>query len=201
MTLAGYINQQIIKVDGHQWIHHKQIFYCPHDEDYNCTVDLLGPVYPGQVLKVDLCMPQADQNFIVYTVIDSTSLPDSTCRIAHETEQLVVTIRRNYSETFNFKIVSDITLCKLPLIAPPFAFYVQLLPCPVGFTLQNGMCDCDPFLPPDIDTCYIDLSAITRPANTWITAHTCTLTNNTTDYLISDCPIDYCLPYTLQMLI
>ena len=77
------------------------------------------------------------------------------------------------------------------------AFYVQLSPCPLGFTLQNGKCDCDPFLPPDIDTCYIDLSAITHPANTWITAHT--LTNNTTNYLISDCPMDYCLPYSTNV--
>ena len=196
----AYINQQIIQVDEHQWIHHNEICYCPHDENYNCTVDLLGPVYPGQVLKVDLCMPQADKNFIVYTVTDSTSLPNSTCKIAHETERLVVTMRGNYSETFNFRIVSDIKLCELPLIARPFvrgAFFVQLLPCPVGFTLQNGMCDCDPFLPTDIDTCYIDLSAIRRPANTWITAHT--LANNTTNYLISDCPMDYCLPYSTNV--
>ena len=43
----GYINQQIIHINGHQWIYHKALCYCPHDGDYNCTVDLLGPVYPG----------------------------------------------------------------------------------------------------------------------------------------------------------
>ena len=197
----GYINQRIIQVDGQQWIHHNEICVCPHDAPYNCTVNLLGPVYPGQMLKVDLCMPQADRDFVVYTAVtDSISLQDSTCNIAHETEQSVVNIGRNYSGTFNYKIVSDIKLCELPLIAWPFvraAFYVQLSPCPVGFTLQNGTCGCDPFLPPDIDTCYIDLSAIRRPANTWITAHT--LTNNTKNYLISDCPMDYCLPYSTNV--
>ena len=55
-----YINQQIIEVDSRQWIHHKQICYCPHDGPYNCTVDLLGPVYPGQMLQVELCIPQAE---------------------------------------------------------------------------------------------------------------------------------------------
>ena len=91
-------------------------------------------------------------------------------------------------------------MCELYLTIQPFvrdSFYVQLLPCPLGFTLQNERCDCDPFLPPDIDTCFIDLSAIRRPANTWITAHT--LTNNTTNYLISDCPMDYCLPYSTNV--
>ena len=46
-----YINQQIIQVDGHPWVHHKEICYCPYNEGYNCTVDLLRPTYPGQKLK------------------------------------------------------------------------------------------------------------------------------------------------------
>ena len=54
---SGYINQHIIQVDGHHWIHHKQICYCPHDGSYDCTVDQLGPVFPGQMLQIELCMP------------------------------------------------------------------------------------------------------------------------------------------------
>ena len=197
-----YVNQQIIQVDGLPWVHHKRICYCPYDGDYDCTVDLLGPVYPGQMLQVDLCLPQAisHKKYILYAETHSTSLPNSTCKIAHQTE-LINTIG-NHSKTYNYTIVSESQFCELFLMAQTLdnvrsAFYVQLSPCPVGFTLQNGKCDCDPFLPPDIDTCYIDLSAITRPANTWITAHT--LTNNTTTYLISDCPMDYCLPYSTNV--
>ena len=196
----GYINQHIIKVDGRQWIHHKEICYCPHDNDYNCTVDLLGPTYPGQKLQVDLCIPQAelDEDHILYVETQSASLPSSACKIAHQTE--LISNIGNYSKKFNFTIISKSELCELFLTIESLnwhAFYIQLLPCPVGFTLQNGVCDCDPFLPPDIDTCYIDLSAIRRPANTWITAHT--LANNTTNYLISDCPMDYCLPYSTNV--
>ena len=58
----GYVNQYIIQVDGHHWIHRKSICVCPRDGHYNYTVDLLGLVYPGQVLKVDLCIPQASRN-------------------------------------------------------------------------------------------------------------------------------------------
>ena len=195
----GYINQHIIQVDGHQWIHHKEICYCPHDGPYDCTVDQLGPVYPGQVLQIELCMPQAvlDEN-ILHVETHSASLPKTACKIAHQTE--LISSIRSHSEIFNFTIISEIELCELFITVQPFvrsAFYVQLLPCPFGFTLQNGTCDCDPFLPPDIDTCYIDLSAIRRPANIWITAHT--LTNNITNYLISDCPMDYCLPYSTNV--
>ena len=84
----GYVNQHIIQVDGHHWMHHKSICVCPCDGNYNCSVDLLGLVYPGQVLKVDLCIPQANKKFIVHTVTDS----NLTCRIAYKTERLVVTI-------------------------------------------------------------------------------------------------------------
>ena len=195
----GYINQQIIQVDGHQWIHHKHICYCPHDGEYNCTVDLLGPVYPGQMLQVDLCMPQVDKWHHIYAGTHAVSLPNSTCKLAWQTE--FINSIGNESKTFNFTIISeDYEACELFLTSLQFirtAFYVQLLQCPVGFTLQNEKCDCDPFLPPDIDTCFIDLSTIRRPANTWITAHT--MTKNTTNYLISDCPMDYCLPYSTNV--
>ena len=195
----GYINQHIIKVDGQQWIHHKEICYCPLDDEYNCTVDRLGPTYPGQKLQIELCVPQVElEDHILYVETHSTSLPSSACKIAHQSE--LVSNIGNYSKKFAFTIISKSEVCELFLTVASLtwhAFYVQLLPCPVGFTLQNGRCDCDPFLPPDIDTCYIDLSAIRRPANTWITAHT--LTNNTTNYLISDCPMDYCLPYSTNI--
>ena len=203
-VFTGYksdlINQQIIQVDGHQWIHHKRICYCPHDGDVNCTVNLLGPVYPGQKLQVDLCMPhiRSVDEYILHAETHATSLPNSVCRIARQHE-FINTIS-SHPKIYNFIIISKNMSCELFFVVQNFirtVFYVQLSPCPVGFTLRNGKCDCDPFLPPDIDTCYIDLSAITRPANTWITAHT--LTNNTTNYLISDCPMDYCLPYSTNV--
>ena len=76
------------------------------------------------------------------------------------------------------------------------AFYVQCLSCSTRFTLQNGVCNCDPIFPIYTVECYIDDSAIKRFANTWITPHTHT---NSTKYLISDCPMDYCLPYSSKL--
>ena len=60
------------------------------------------------------------------------------------------------------------------------------------------MCDCDPLLPPDINTCYIEQSLIRRPATMWITANT---QLNDTKYLVSNCPMDYCLPYSSDVLL
>ena len=94
-------------------------------------------------------------------------------------------------------------MCELFLIAAASdtqtiteAFYVQLLTCPVGFTLQSGVCDCDPIFSSYIDECYIDYSAIRRPVITWISVHT---QANNTKYLISNCLMDYCLPYSTNI--
>ena len=95
-----YINQQIIQVNGHPWIHHKRICYCPHDGDYNCTVDILGSVSPGQLLQVDLCIPHADSSYIITIETHEVTLPNSACKLAHQTE-FISTIGNN-SKTFNF---------------------------------------------------------------------------------------------------
>ena len=199
----GAINKQIIQTD--QLAHHTAIYYCSHNIT-NCSVDTLGPVYPGQVLKVDLCVPDSNKDSILFVETHNTLLPASACMIAHQTE-LLQSITRN-AKRFNFTIVTEVQeVCELFLTASSClndvyeTFYIELMPCPVGFTLQNGVCNCDPYLRVSniyIETCYIDQSTITRPANTWITAHN--HSNNNTKYLIShNCPMDYCLPHSSHL--
>ena len=201
-NLNGYhpadINKQIIHTDDKQMYQHTRVCYCFMNNTYDCSLDMLGPVFPGQVLQVDLCMPYDNGLFILYVDTHNIFLPNSACTVAHQ-NQMISTIT-NYSKTYNFTIVSNSTTeCELFLTAQPdlykryAAFYVQLLPCPIGFKLQNGVCDCDPILSIITDECYIDYSTIRRPANYWIVAHT---QANKTNYLISVCPMDYCLPYS-----
>ena len=191
------IYQQIIKISNKNVTYHK-ICHCTENGSNNCSVDTLGPVYPGQMLRVDLCTPCNDKPSTLYAEVNSIHLPTSACNIAPQTE--VIDTISNHSKNFNFIVVSEaIDVCELFLIAASDnqtiaeGFYVQLLTCPVGFTLQNGVCNCNPILSSYINKCYIDYSAIRRPANTWISAHT---QANNTKYLISDCPIDYCIPYS-----
>ena len=189
------INQQIIQLQHKFWHlkYHSVIFFCP-----NFTVNSLGPVCPGQKIQVELCMPCSDDdNSVLYAETHNRLLPKSACKTAHQSE--LVNFITNNSKIVNYTIVSEVNdSCELFLTVSPFlydiyeVFDVQLLPCPIGFTLQNGICDCDPLLPTDIDTCYIDQSAIRRPANTWISY----TQSGTSKYLISDCPVDYCLPYS-----
>ena len=182
------INQQIIQLDQNG-----QNFTISYCSNYNTNT--LGPVYPGQKLQVELCIPCSENYSVLYADTHNTYLPMSACTIAHQSE--LVNFITNNSKTVSYTIVSEANeSCELFLTVSPFLYYiyevfdVQLLPCPIGFTLQNGVCDCDPLLPTDIDTCYIDQSAIRRPANTWISY----TQSGTSKYLISDCPMDYCLP-------
>ena len=196
------VNQKIVKVDDQNCNYHKHICYCSHSKIVNCSIDILGTVYPGQTLQTNLCnMYSSDDSTILYAEVHNINLPNSSCKIAHQSQLL--NYIGNHSNTVNYTIVlgtSDNDKCALFLTASPFlneiydTFYVQLLPCPIGFTLQGGVCHCDPILPQaNFDKCYIDQSAIRRPANTWITAHS---QANNTAYLICDCPMDYCLPYS-----
>ena len=185
------INHQIILLN-HKPLH-STILHCS-----NFSTDTLGPVYPGQILHVKLCMPCSENYSVLYAETYNTLLPKSACKIAHQTE--IVNFITTNAKTVDYTIVSEANhSCELFLTVSPFLYYiyevfdVQLLPCPTGFTLQNGVCDCDPLLPTDIDTCYIDQSAISRPANTWISY---TQSSDTSKYLISACPMDYCLPFS-----
>ena len=95
---------------------------------------------------------------------------------------------------------NSITECKLfiGLSEMPEMFYVEIKPCPKGFTLKNSIkaCDCDPLLNNDklsITLCNINDGTILRPANSWIFAKTM---NNSHLYdTSSQCPYDYCLPH------
>ena len=153
---------------------------------------------PGQVLQVKLCVPCSGSNTVLYAETHNTLLPESACKIAHQSELVNIFINHSKTVTYTIASESEVNSCELFLTVSPFLYYiyevfdVELLPCPIGFTLQNGVCDCDPLLPTDIDTCHIDQFAIRRPANTWI-SHT---QSNTSKYLISNCLLDYCLPFS-----
>ena len=195
------INKQIIQNDEQDCDYHRHICHCSNSNKADCNINTLGPVYPGQMLQTNLCnMCNSNNVTILYAEVHNVNLPSSKCKIAHQSQ--LINMIGNHSNTVNYTIVSstpEINKCELFLTATPFlnkiyeSFYVQLLPCPIGFTLQNGLCDCDPILSEKVDNCYIDQSGINRPANTWITAHA---QANTTKYFIADCPMDYCLPYS-----
>ena len=184
---------EIIQIDVTRKLNYHKICVCYNNGSYDCSISILGTLHPGQLLQVALCTPCSDRMVSLYTEVHKSFLTNSSCRITDQTEML--NIISNYSKLINYTIVSEAhKMCDLYLTLSPNkqqyeVFYVQLLPCPMGFTLQDGVCDCDPVLPIEFVQCYIEHSTIRCPANTWITAYT---QANDTEYLISDCPMDFC---------
>ena len=200
----GVINQQIIQFQSQsQLSHHTNICYCLHDNEYNCSVDALGPIFPGQKLQVGLLAPQTDVA-ILYVETQAHFLLNSTCKLVHQSE--LTSLIYGFCNMYNFTIAShssnecELFLTKIQYNTHKYydAFYVRLLACPIGFELLNGVCDCDPILSNsqlDIRNCCIDESTIQHPTNSWIVAHT-QYQLNSTKYIFSKCPMDYCLPYS-----
>ena len=207
----GVINKHILNLgdsakQGLILGHHINLCYCPRNGTYNCSVDLLGQAYPGQTLQVDMCAPYLTGNDISVMFVDThnVKVENMACKIAN-LNQLTTTISRKH-KTMKFTIVSNNSneYCSLFVTAQPNlyrhydVFHVQVLPCPIGFMLRNGICDCDPILIGSslrIITCYINEIAIKRPANSWISHNI-----NTSRYQISShCPLDYCVPHTLKL--
>ena len=138
-TFYGYhpgdINKQIIQTDDKQMYQHTRVCYCFTNNTHDCSLDLLGPVFPGQVLQVDLCVPHESDNgeiFALYVDTHSKFLPSSACKVADQ-NQMINTIT-NSSKTYNFTFASDSTVtseCELFLTAQPDlykrydAFYVS----------------------------------------------------------------------------
>ena len=192
------INHQIIHINDQQWNYH-MICLCHENGSYDCNKNILGPVYPGQILQLGLCTPCSNKTFFLYAGTYDSLQTNTSCKITNPSE--IINTISNHTKSIDYTIVSEASnICKLFLALYSHqyrvtheTFYIKLLSCPVGFILQDGICICDLVLTKIIDTCNIDDSAIKRPANTWITAINKT---NDTKYLISDCPMDYCLPYS-----
>ena len=212
----GAINKQIIQFHNNlhpypEIKHHNSICYCSSDEEYNCSIDVLGPVFPGQKLQVGLLTlhteSSAFSDSIMHVETHAPFLLNSACRLIHQSE--LINLVNGHCNAYNFTISIASNLlkeCELFLtIYDQYnmhkfhdAFYIRLLVCPIGFKLLNGLCDCDPLLSDselNIGNCYIDESSIQRPTNTWIFAHTEDQSNGT-EYLFSRCPMDYCLPFS-----
>ena len=157
--IIGYspetINKQIIQNDDQNCNHRNHIRYCFKSKEINCSIDTLGSVYSGQILQTNLCnMCNNDNITVLYAEVHNVNLPSSACKITHQSQ--LINFIGNHSHTVNYTIVSsrpNNNRCELFLTASPFlnkiydTFYVELLPCPVGFILQDGVCDCDPILP------------------------------------------------------
>ena len=171
---------------------------CLSNDNYNCYMANVYEAFPGKVLHINLIVSSRWSE--LSSTIIAANTKDDDCSIL-DTYQLSQTHLNNGCNRYSYAIWPKndlITECKLfiGLSEMPEMFYVQIKPCPMGFTLQNDKkaCYCDPLLNNDqlsITSCNINDRTILRPANSWISAVT---VNNSHSYIVSSqCPFDYCL--------
>ena len=186
-----------------------KLCYCTSNSDLNCSEHEVGPVFPGQQLKLPLMIPSLnsptlnkEHQYIMLTA-RIQGMPPKGCTIENVSE--IFQIHRShgcnvYTCTIKYNSSAEISECELYLRTQQDdteIVYVKLKPCPPGFVLENGMCICDPLLksePLSVSTCSLDNETILRPENSWITAEHAKDYSYT--YQVSiHCPFHYCLPY------
>ena len=199
------VNRRIINfghnVTLYQLGNHHTVCVCPPSSRYNCSVDQLGPVYPGENLTVDLCLPYSNEETgILYAETYNDKLPKSACKV-RSYGSIKHTFYKEQSKLVHFTIATDLERlkgCELFLTAQPNlytaydVFYVHLLRCPLGFKLKHGICDCDPDLRKYIDDCIIRSQTVRQFSGVYIFGTTSDNLTNT--YMVStNCPIHFCL--------
>ena len=194
------------------------VCYCTDDQHFNCSIDELGPVYPGQTLVIRLLFN------------GSTSLSGAHMRIidhfdracnSHSIKSLFLLFPNTCTE-IRYNILNknggscnvyfkgqsaSIQMDKTFDITTGWTFvnvyHIKISLCPLGFALNKmlQLCQCDPVLKTSkisADSCNIDTLTIPRPANSWITGKT-NVDNSHTYQVSTRCPFDYCLPHSSHL--
>ena len=155
--------------------------YCTDDQHYNCSIDELGPVYPGQMLSLNL-FANDDSNqevlILVYTHLYRA------CK-SHSVNNQIVIISKTCTKIqyksilymngdgCNIYLNGRISTSSSGFISPLYrmdVYHVSISPCPLGYALNEilKICQCDPTLKSitiSPDTCDIDTQSILCPAN------------------------------------
>ena len=170
------------------------ICQCVNLTEYNCTSHELGTIYPGQTVSTKLIVPRLKKSITLRVM--NKELPPNGCRVT-KVNEISQTYAKPTCNEYNYTIWSNINSCELYLdtTGSMEIFYVDLQPCPLGFSLQEDKgCACDTVLNSDIisvTSCNLNDATILRPANSWIFA---IKNNDTQSYKVSsNCPFNYCL--------
>jgi len=192
-----------------QIIEQSSLCVCTNELHYDCHINDLGYLYPGQTVNLLLYhkrinISNSDTATAVGVKTDINQHYITPCIALHVSENIQLaddkgcnklhyTIgfpTKSYCELF-LKIVSDSD-------AYLNVFYIRQITCPTGFVKIDKRCQCDPVLVQyGITNCNINDQTIPRSTNSWISA---TTHNNSYTYHISlHCPFHYCLPHSSHL--
>ena len=177
---------------------------CINVTNYDCYSPNLGSIFPGQTITIKLLVKK---KWLMHgdssTTLIVANTPDDECSVV-DSYQISQTHFNYGCSDYRYTIwpshgYRNECILFLGINEMPEMFYIEIKPCPKGFTLDKAKkaCYCDPLLDNEIlsiTSCDLDGETILRPANSWITADT---VNGSHTYLMSSaCPFDFCLPHS-----
>ena len=183
---------------------------CSDNNNVSCTMDMLGPIYPGEnaIFSLALTDDKQLQNTTesVPITFETITYSPLQCTVPTSSTQQNVSSHGCSNVSYTLLSPSDI-MCELILKqgdatvhgakASYSNFYVKLLPCPPGFMFIQMRCQCDPVLTVNdyVKDCDINDQTVLRSPNSWIfyseSLHTYQLSKN--------CPFDYCYPHSSKL--
>ena len=186
-----------------QLITQSSLCVCTNELHYDCHINDLGYLYPGQTLTISLYHSKDDTANAIVVKTDITQQYVTTCIVLDISENLQLTkghcIKLHYTIGFPTDNWCELFL-KIASDSDDYlnVFYIKQMTCPTGFVKIDKRCQCDPVLVQyGITNCNINDQTILRPANSWISA---TTHNNSYTYHISSrCPFHYCLPHSSHL--
>ena len=207
-TSPLYVNQRFIS-DFDKWInkHTQSLCSCSDGDSINCSVDVLGPIYPGQNAVFSLALVDTKQlQHTVSISLETFSYSPLQCTVPTASTQQNVSNHR--CSNISYTLLSHSSkMCELLLRQDIDTIYgikvsydkyhVKLRPCPPGFMFIQMRCQCDPVLTLNeyVKDCDINDQTVLRSPNSWIfysgSLHTYRLSNN--------CPFQYCYPRSTKL--
>ena len=209
------VNKEVIQLVNNSFALYEidnYICYCTDHQHYNCTADVMGPVYPGQNYMLNFTVTEALKSDVFIKIDDH---PITACKSQDDIVDIHLFPNTCHAVIYNIqsKNAKDCEIYVHGVIKTPptesikvisnwkfkDVFRIKIRPCPLGFMLNKiaGICQCDLMLsscPVSVTTCNINDQTIVRPANSWIMGKTNSDDSHT--YQVSQrCPLDYCLPH------
>ena len=210
-TSPLYVNQRFIS-DFDKWINkqaQKSLCSCADSDSINCSVDVLGPIYPGQNAVFSLALVDIKQLQVQHTVsISLETISYSPLQCTTPTTSMQQNVSSHQCSNISYTLLSHSSkMCELLLrqdidtvhgIKVSYEkYHVKLRQCPSGFVFIQMRCQCDPvlMLNEHVKDCDINDQTLLRSSNCWIF-----YSGSLRTYRLSKkCPFRYCFPWSTKL--
>ena len=193
LLTPGDVYKKVLNVDVHieNVISRRSTTFCVCEGEAHtdCIRDHFGPIFPGQTIPISLKQILPPNEAISFTAIHKRSFIFSLHSIPYTNVQCLLILDQTFESKWiqqigtkctplSYKVYSasnDYASCFASLSSigaddSTYIYYIDFKPCPIGFEMYNGSCECNKYLKavfPNL-VCDIETQTIMRPRRSWI---------------------------------